>query len=128
MPEQIVAIMISVLVLLFIGFFVMLIKCYRKVLQGQALISNGMGGTQVSFSGMFVVPVLHRCEYMDISVKRIQIDRRERQGLNCKDNIRADIVVAFFVRVNNTEEDVVKVEDRNQVMLILSRLTPVPKG
>ena len=109
MGDQIFAVVVAVLVLLFIGFFVMLIKCYRKVLQGQALIRNGMGGTQVSFSGMFVVPILHRCEYMDISVKRIEIDRRERQGLNCKDNIRADIVVAFFVRVNNTVEDVIQV-------------------
>lgn len=109
MPEQITAVVISILVLLCIGFFITLIKCYRKVLQGQALIRNGMGGTKVSFSGMFVVPILHRCEYMDISVKRIEIDRRERQGLNCKDNIRADIVVAFFVRVNNTVEDVIQV-------------------
>ncbi|MFC1652772.1 flotillin family protein [Planctomycetota bacterium] len=92
-----------------IGFLVVLIKCYRKVLQGQALIRNGMGGTKVSFSGMFVIPILHRAEYMDISVKRIEIDRRALQGLICKDNLRADIVVAFFVRVNNTENDVMKV-------------------
>jgi uncharacterized membrane protein YqiK len=86
-----------------------LIKCYRKVLQGQALIRNGMGGTKVCFSGMLVIPVLHRAEYMDVSVKRIEIDRRAQQGLICKDNLRADIVVAFFVRVNNTVEDVIQV-------------------
>ena len=68
-----------------------------------------MGGTRVSFSGMFVIPVVHRVEYMDISVKRIEIDRRGEQGLICKDNLRADIVVAFFVRVNNTMQDVIKV-------------------
>ncbi len=77
--------------------------------QGQALIRNGVGGTRVSFSGMFVIPILHRAEYMDISVKRIEIDRRAEQGLICKDNLRADIVVAFFVRVNNTMQDVIKV-------------------
>ena len=37
---------------------------------------------------------------MDISVKRIEIYRHGTEGLICKDNIRADIKVAFFVRVN----------------------------
>ncbi len=91
------------------GLLVMVIKCYRKVAQGQALIRNGFGGTQVSFSGKIVLPVLHRVEYMDISVKRIEIDRHGAQGLICRDNLRADIKVAFFVRVNNTADDVKKV-------------------
>ena len=93
-------------------FFIALLlfaKCWRKVAQGQALIRNGLWGTQVSFSGKMVFPVLHRVEYMDISVKRIEIDRGGASGLICKDNLRADIKVAFFVRVNNTAEDVKKV-------------------
>lgn len=96
-------------VVIIIGFLALLVKCYRKVSQGEALIRNGVGGTQVSFSGKFVIPILHKGEYMDISVKRIEIDRHGAQGLICKDNLRADIKVAFFVRVNNTVEDVMKV-------------------
>ena len=46
---------------------------------------------------------------MDISVKRIEIFRHGSEGLVCRDNVRADIKVVFFVRVNNTEEDVLKV-------------------
>ncbi len=92
-----------------IGVLALIVKCYRKVSQGEALIRNGLGGTKVSFSGMVVIPVLHKAEYMDISVKRIEIDRRAIQGLICKDNLRADIVVAFFVRVNKTVDDVIKV-------------------
>ncbi len=102
-------VVLAIFVLLLAGLLSLIVKCYRKVLQGQALIRNGMGGTKVSFSGMFVIPIAHRCEYMDVSVKRIEIDRRAVQGLICKDNLRADIVVAFFVRVNNTVEDVCKV-------------------
>ncbi len=83
-----------------------IIKCFHKVSQGSALIRNGMGGTKVTFSGMVVWPVIHRPEYMDISVKRIAIDRRGETGLICKDNLRADIQVAFFVRVNPTVDDV----------------------
>ena len=72
------------------------LKCYRKVAQGEALIRNGYGGTKVSFSGKIVIPILHKVEYMDVSVKRIEIDRHGAQGLICKDNLRADIKVAFF--------------------------------
>ena len=102
----VVGVIIAVVV---IGIFALVIKCYRKVSQGEALIRNGFKGTQVSFSGKIVIPVLHRVEYMDISVKRIEIDRHGAQGLICKDNLRADIKVAFYVRVNNTAEDVKKV-------------------
>ena len=46
---------------------------------------------------------------MDLSVKTIEIDRRGKEGLICNDNIRADINVTFFVRVNKTRDDVLKV-------------------
>ncbi len=107
--EQTFAVVVALAVLFGIGILAMVVKWYHKVSQGQALIRNGAGGTRVSFSGMFVVPILHKAEYMDISVKRVEIDRGGAQGLICKDNLRADIKVAFFVRVNNTVEDVMKV-------------------
>ncbi|RYD41134.1 MAG: flotillin family protein, partial [Verrucomicrobiaceae bacterium] len=82
---------------------------YRKAQRGQALIRTGVGGTKVSFNGMGIIPVLHRLETIDISLKRVEIDRTAKNGLICKDNMRADIKVAFFVRVNQTEEDVLRV-------------------
>lgn len=82
----------------------------RQVDQGKALIINTWGkGAQVAFSGVVVYPIINRAEQMDISVKTIDIDRRGKEGLICKDNIRADIKVTFFVRVNKTPEDVQKV-------------------
>lgn len=82
---------------------------YRKVRKGTALVRTGFGGTRVNFNGMLVFPVFHRLETMDISLKRIEIDRTERNGLICRDNMRADIKVAFFVRVNHADEDVLRV-------------------
>ncbi len=82
-----------------------------KVEQGKALIvSNVMSGNvQVSFTGGLVIPVIHKAEKMDMTVKTIEIDRSGSDGLICRDNIRADIKITFFVRVNKTEEDVLKV-------------------
>lgn len=85
-------------------------KFYRKVDQGRALIvSKTTGDPIVTFNGGLVLPVIHRAEVMDISVKTIEIDRRGKDGLICRDNIRADIKVTFFVRVNKTSNDVLKV-------------------
>lgn len=96
-------------VIIFIGLLVLFAKFYKKVDQGKVLVRNGVGGPVVSFGGIFVVPIIHKCEVMDISVKRVEIAREGKDGLICKDNLRADIRVAFFVRVNQTREDVLKV-------------------
>lgn len=98
----------SVIVILFI-FVIIFIKTFRKAVQGQALVRTGSGGAKVSFSGIFVIPVLHKLEIMDITLKTIVIERLGGDGLICMDNMRADIKVAFFVRVNKTREDVVQV-------------------
>lgn len=82
---------------------------YRKVPQGKALVVSTTNKVLVTFTGRLVLPVIHKAEIMDTSVKTIEIDRRATEGLICRDNIRADIKVLFFVRVNKAEEDVIKV-------------------
>ncbi|MFH1811533.1 MAG: hypothetical protein ABIJ09_22530 [Pseudomonadota bacterium] len=113
MNQGLVILVLSIIgfgVLLLLGLALLIKAFYRKVLQGQALINNKMGNqTTVSFTGGLVLPIIHRSEVMDISIKTIEIDRRGGEGLICRDNIRADIKVTFFVRVNKTEEDVLKV-------------------
>ncbi len=94
---------------LLLAVLILFSRFFRKVQQGQAVVRNGIGGTKVSFNGMVVIPVAHQAEYMDISVKRVEIERKATEGLICKDNIRADIKVAFFVRVNKTNDDVLRV-------------------
>lgn len=99
----------GLLVLILLAGVISVLTCYHKVEQGRALVRNGMGGTKVSFSGIVVFPIIHKPELMDISVKRVEIDRHGTNGLICMDNMRADIKVAFFVRVNQTPDDVLKV-------------------
>ncbi|MEN3940150.1 hypothetical protein WJU23_02570 [Prosthecobacter sp. SYSU 5D2] len=108
---EISAFAFAALVGLFIifGILILISRFFRKVQQGQAIVRNGIGGTKVSFNGMMIIPIAHQAEYMDISVKRIEIERKATEGLICKDNIRADIKVAFFVRINKIDEDVKRV-------------------
>lgn len=95
--------------LVVLGIIAMVAKWYRKTSQGQALVKTGVGGTKVSFNGILIVPVLHKLELMDISLKNIIIERNGNDGLVCKDNMRADIKVVFFVRVNKTADHVIRV-------------------
>lgn len=111
MIQQATIIVIVVGSLILVAFLVLLSRMWRKASQGQALVRTGLGGTKVSFSGTLVVPVIHRLEEMDITVKTIVISRTGKDGLVCKDNMRADIKVTFFIRVNKSVEDVKKVSE-----------------
>ena len=100
--------------LVFGGFLIMLIgmvaivsNWYRKVGPEEAIVRSGMGGLAIAVGkGKMVYPIIHRYEVMDLSLKRIEIRRRGEEGLICQDNIRADIEVVFFVKVNNKHEDI----------------------
>lgn len=102
---------VAIIIVFFIGFAILVVKCFRKAEQGKALVITGFRGTRVKFSGGMVIPVLDRLETVDISVKRIEIERTGKNGLICQDNIRADVRVAFFVRINKTVEDVLQVAE-----------------
>lgn len=104
-----VFVIIAVAIVVLLGILFLISRFYKKAVQGQALVRTGVGGTKVSFNGIIVIPVIHKLEIMDISLKTIEIARLQKDGLICKDNIRADIKVTFFVRVNELSDDVQKV-------------------
>ncbi|MFJ9564720.1 SPFH domain-containing protein [Streptomyces fuscichromogenes] len=104
-----IGVLVAVLLLIGLGTLLLFGRLFRKVVQGEALIVSRPKSVDVTFTGALVLPMLHRAEVMDISVKTIEISRTGREGMICKDNIRADIQITFFVRVNKTVEDVVKV-------------------
>jgi len=105
------------LLVLFFGFIMFLVlltgvatafsKFYRKPGPEEAIVRTGVGGLRaITGRGMIVVPLIQEAHVMDLSVKRILIARDSEDGLICKDNMRADIKVTFFVRVNNQMEDI----------------------
>ncbi len=101
---------IALLIFLLIISVAIVAMFYQKVPQGKALVRTGFGGIRIATDkGMYVIPVFHKVEVMDISVKKIQVERLGSEGLVCKDNMRADIKVAYFVRVNNEADAIKKV-------------------
>ncbi|HYQ16492.1 MAG TPA: hypothetical protein VEQ58_12065 [Polyangiaceae bacterium] len=105
-----VLVVVAIIAFLLFGLLALVARFYRQVDQGRALVINTMRAEPVvAFTGAVVYPIINRAEVMDLSVKTIDIDRRGKEGLICNDNIRADINVTFFVRVNKTVDDVLKV-------------------
>ena len=101
---------IGALLVVVIGLAGLFKAFYKKVDQGTALIVNDLSSTpKVRFTGALIIPVLYRAELMQISLITLQIDRRGKEGLICRDNMRADITVAFYLRVNETQADVLRV-------------------
>ncbi|MFK4018777.1 flotillin family protein [Streptomyces albogriseolus] len=104
-----IAVLVGAALLLVLIGLLLVTKLFRKVEQGKALIVSKLRKVDVTFTGSVVLPVLHKAEVMDISVKTIEITRAGKEGLICRDNIRADIRITFFVKVSKTVEDVIKV-------------------
>lgn len=101
---------VAVCVVLMLGLLGMFKAFYVKVPQGTALIVNDLSSTpKVHFTGALVYPVIYKKEFMRISLITLEVDRRGKDGLICRDNMRADINVAFYLRVNETPQDVLKV-------------------
>lgn len=100
---------IIVAVVASVGLIFWILSMYKKTVQGIVILRTGYGGTRVFFNAGIVIPIIHRMESMDISVKKLEIAREGKAGLICKDNMRADIQVAFFIRVNKSVDDIVNV-------------------
>jgi uncharacterized membrane protein YqiK len=106
MIQSIILVAVGILVIVVIGYLLAYATFFKKVKPGKALVRTGRGDTLVSQKSMWIIPLLHSVEEMDISLKQVTISREGKDGLICKDNLRADIKVAFFVRVNPTDTDV----------------------
>ncbi len=101
---------IGIFFVIIMGIAILFKAFYIKVDQGTALIVNDMSSKpKVHFTGALVYPIIYKKEFMRISLITLEVDRRGNDGLICSDNMRADITVAFYLRVNETTEDVLRV-------------------
>ena len=80
---------------------------YQRSTKETAFVRTGFGGEKVVVSGgAFVVPVLHDITPVNMTVMRIEVERRETQALITKNRMRVDVIAEFFVKVGSTREAV----------------------
>ncbi len=103
---------VAAFLILAFGAAIFLSRFYRKVGPDEAIVRTGIGPMKiVTAGGLPVVPIVHSVETMDLTLKSFEIAREGSEGLICKDNIRADIRVAFFIRINNQESEMREVAE-----------------
>ncbi len=108
---QLVAVVGGLVVLVLLVAVLVLVRCYRRLDSGTALVIRGARGSRVSFNDAMVLPLVHRAETIDLTLKAVAVECHGKDGLTCRDSIRADVTATFHVRINRTAEDVLKVAD-----------------
>jgi flotillin len=94
------------LLVIFIGFILLVARAHKKVAQDKALIRTGFGGAQVALdSGIFVIPILHKVEEMDITLKKLLIE----EDVLTSANELVKLKIAFYIRVNKDAKYIIEV-------------------
>lgn len=103
-------VVVGLLLFLFVLMAIYASLFYVKVGPDEAIVKSGAGGLKVvTDGGLLRVPLVQHIEYMDLTLKSFEIARQGAEGLICRDNIRADIKVAFFIRVDKSTEEIKEV-------------------
>lgn len=101
-------------VLLILGFLSRIYKRIQNTAEALVITRYGSKGKEAVIGGAFVVPLLNDYERISLQQHSIPIKREfskdgrgeESEGLPCKDNIRADISVMFYIGINPDPEDI----------------------
>ena len=92
----------------------MAMRVHQVAASGTAIIvykGRKRGNIDVRFGRAWVWPIIQNMERIDINMKTVMVERRGAEGVICRDNIRADISFSFFVKVNKTTEDIIRVAE-----------------
>ncbi len=82
------------------------IYCYKTPAPEQAFIITTLKTTKVFFNKIMIIPVLHRLDVVDLSVKSFTLERKEDDTIFSHDRKRVAIKITFFIKINDKEEDI----------------------
>ncbi len=94
----------------------------KKIKPGEAGVRTGFGGIKIQKDWILCVPILQQLQIMDISMKKLEVVRKGKDGLICQDNIRADIEVVFYVRVNDEKSEVDGRTDYHDIKTVATKV------
>lgn len=104
-------VIVGILALFIVFLYTLLSSFLKKAAPGTALVKTGLGLQipQISTSSAIAIPLIHRIETIELTVKTIKIVRRGLDSLSCADGIRAEIEVDFYIKINPVEDDIRRV-------------------
>ncbi len=96
-------------VVLVLTFLFILSRFYRRASKELAFVRTGMGGEKVILDGGGLKwPVFHEIILVNMRTLRLQVDRKNEEGLITADRMRVDVTAEFYLRVKPEKESIAK--------------------
>lgn len=103
---NLIVILSSVLVGL-ISISLIFIKLYKKATKERSFIRTGLGGEKVVLDGgALVFPIFQEKLDINMTTMKLNVERSDNQSLITKDRLRVNVLVEFFIKVQQTKEGV----------------------
>ncbi|MBK1880348.1 flotillin family protein [Pelagicoccus mobilis] len=97
------------IVVLILTFLFILSRFYRRASKEVAFVRTGMGGEKVILDGGGLKwPVFHEIILVNMRTLRLQVDRKNEEGLITADRMRVDVTAEFYLRVKPEKESIAK--------------------
>src|SRR5258706_16166234 len=69
---------------------------------------GGKGPTVVLDDGGIVIPIIHNLTAVSLETMRLNVERRGPHALITKDNLRVDLSVEFYIKVQANSDDILQ--------------------
>jgi uncharacterized membrane protein YqiK len=94
-------------VMTLVGTGVTMMTFYRRTSADVAFVRTGAGGSKVVLDGgIRVYPWLHRVLEINLRTMKLGVNPRGQNALITKDNLRANVLAQFYIRVQADEEHI----------------------
>lgn len=94
---------------LLIFMLVIIARLYRRATKEISFVKTGLGGEKVILDGgSIVLPVFHEIVAVNMRTLRLQVDRKNEEGLITADRMRVDVTAEFYVRVRPNKDSIAK--------------------
>jgi uncharacterized membrane protein YqiK len=98
---------IAFVALIFFG--VVIARLYKRSSKELAFVRTGLGGEKVILDGGAIsLPVFQEIVAVNMRTLRLQVDRKNEDGLITADRMRVDVTAEFYVRVKPEKESIAK--------------------
>ena len=95
------------LTFVFVGVGATLMMFYRRTSADQAFVRTGQGGSRVVLDGgIRVYPWRHRILEINLRTMKLGVNPRGQNALITRDNLRANVLAQFYIRVQADEEHI----------------------
>lgn len=92
-----------------VGMLILVARLFQRAPPGSALVITSAGGTRVVKGGAVVYPMVMSSELIDLKEKVLRLERRGRDALSTRDDVRFDIDVCVTIRIDDASESILHV-------------------